>query len=125
MLYPEETNAYAASLLEENLKKATTELLILCLLAQREYYIGELSSVLKEKSGGVLNIVFPYAAIYRLQKAGYITELPRRIAPDGRRRQYFGITPLGFDHLVQLKNVYVAFSNGVANIINEGTEHNK
>lgn len=107
--------------LEENLKKAITELLILQLLSQREYYIGEITQAISDKSGGTLNVVFPYAAIYRMEEAGYIVELPRRIAPDGRRRQYFSITPEGLVYLAQLRNVYATITGGAAKILTEGT----
>ena len=111
--------------LDENLKKATAELLILQLLSKREYYIVELSAVLHEKSEGTLSIVFPYAAIYRMQEAGYIEELPRRIAPDGRRRQYFTITEDGIAYLKQLREIYAVFTGGVAKILEEGNESNE
>lgn len=106
--------------LEENLKKATTELMILRLFSEREHYIGELSAAICEKSGGVLSVVFPYAAIYRLQEGGYIRELPRRIAPDGRRRQYFAITEKGLSYFEQLCGIYRDFTEGVARILEEG-----
>ena len=108
-----------STLLEENLKKATTELLILQLFSRQEHYIGEISALLQEQSGGALNIVFPYAAIYRLLDAGHIMELPRRVAPDGRRRQYFGITPKGRVFLEQLRSCYKAFTGGVDRILQE------
>ncbi len=111
--------------LEENLKKALAELLILQLLEEREYYIVELTTALQQKSGGAVSIVFPYAAIYRLQEAGYIQELPRRIAPDGRRRQYFKITEAGIVYLRQLRQIYAAFTAGVARILNEGGQSNE
>lgn len=106
--------------LEENLKKALTELLILHLLAQREYYIGELTATLYKQSGGVLNIVFPYSAVYRLLQSGYIYESKKRNAPDGRRRQYFSITDEGLAYLKQLLAIYRSFSNGIAVILAEG-----
>lgn len=69
--------------------------------------------------------MFPYAAIYRLQESGYIAELPRRIAPDGRRRQYFTITPEGVTYLARLRDIYAAFSKGVAHILDERYESNE
>ena len=105
--------------LEENLKKALTELLVLHLLSRREYYIGEITSTLYEKSNGVLNIVFPYSAVYRLQQAGYIAESEKRNAPDGRRRQYVRITKAGQSYLAQLLEVYQTFSKGVDVILRE------
>lgn len=113
-----------SSTLEENLKKAVTELLILRLLAERDYYIGELVTSMKEKSGGVLNIVFPYSAIYRLLQAGHIFEKEKRNGPDGRRRQYFQITEAGRAYLKQSISIYTTFSKGVDAVLRNGNmEH--
>lgn len=108
--------------LEENLKKALTELLILRLLADRDYYIGELTSTLKEKSHGALTIVFPYGAVYRLQQSGHIREKEKRNAPDGRRRQYYQITNTGKAYLSQLISIYITFSKGVDAVLAKGDE---
>lgn len=108
--------------LEENLKKALTELLILQLLSRREYYIGELTSTLQEKSGGILTIVFPYAAVYRLLEEELIIESRKRVAPDGRRRQYYTITDRGRAHLMALLDIYHNFSQGVAAVLAEGDD---
>lgn len=116
----QEKPANAPISLEENLKKALTELLILRLLSGRDYYIGELTATLKEKSHGTLTIVFPYGAIYRLQQSGHIRELEKRIAPDGRRRQYYQITEAGKAYLSQLIAIYTAFSKGVNAVLAEG-----
>ena len=110
--------------LEENLKKALTELLILRLLVDRDYYIGELTTTLNTKSHGVLNIVFPYGAIYRLRQSGYICENEKRNAPDGRRRQYYQITQSGRIYLNQLIAIYTTFTDGVDAVLTEGViEH--
>ena len=108
--------------LEENLKKALTELLILRLLSDRDYYIGELTATLHEKSGGSLTIVFPYAAVYRLLEDGLIIESGKRIAPDGRRRQYYTITGQGRTHLALLLEIYSSFSRGVSMVLEEGND---
>lgn len=106
--------------LEENLKKALTEMLALHLLAQRDYFIGDLAGDISAKSGGALNIVFPYSAVYRLLDGGFLTELGKRIAPDGRRRQYYGITPAGRAYLARLEECYARVTQGVASILGEG-----
>lgn len=103
--------------LEENLKKALTELLILHLLAQRDYFIGELTETLKEKSCGILKVVFPYSAIYRLQQEGYISDSEKRIAADGRKRQFFSITQLGRQHYQHLYAAYQRFITGVNTVL--------
>lgn len=118
----QEESAKRTSQLEENLKKALTELLVLSLLSQKEYYIGELTATLNEKSRGALTIVFPYAAIYRLQQSEYITESKKRNAPDGRRRQYYTITQKGSTYLQQLLETYQKFSKGVGAVIERGED---
>lgn len=111
-----------SSSLEENLKKACTEMLVLNLLSQREYYIGELTSTINEASGDALTLVFPYGAIYRLSRAEYITESKKRNAPDGRLRQYYRITDEGKRYLDQLLETYWAFTKGVSNILSMAKE---
>lgn len=115
----EELNCTPVSL-EENLKKALTELLILQLLSGRDYYIGELTATLNHKSGGTLTIVFPYGAIYRLERLGHIRETEKRNAPDGRRRQYYRITETGIAYLKRLTEIYFRFSEGVAAVMTKG-----
>ena len=119
-----ETQNQPSISLEENLKKALTELLLLRLLSQRDYYISELTATLHERSGGVLTVVFPYSAVYRLLQSGHIYENEKRNAPDGRRRQYYRITDKGRSYFKQLLSIYQAFSEGVTAVLEEGeTEH--
>lgn len=116
----QEPESRHATGLEENLKKALTELLILYLFSEEEHYIGELAENLKARSHGVLSIVFPYAAIYRITEAGYLTETKKKIAPDGRRRQYYAITEEGRAHLQAMMETYRTFSQGVNDILSGG-----
>lgn len=118
MTMPDKQDRTSASL-EENLKKALTELLILHLLHQREYYIGELTADIEKRSLGALSIVFPYGVIYRMTKAAYITESKKRTAPDGRLRQYYRITDAGQIYLNELMETYRRFTAGVADILKE------
>lgn len=109
-----------SSPLEENLKKALTELMVLFLLSEKECYIGELSSMISKRSHGILSIVFPYGAIYRLEEAGFIKEIGKRNAPDGRRRQFYSITDAGQIHLDHLLKTYERFSKGVSDVLIKG-----
>lgn len=109
--------------LEINMKKALTELLLLSLLGRKECYIGELTQLLEQYSGGVLRLTFPYSAIYRLEQSGCIRELPKRTAPDGRRRQYYAITPEGRVYLARQAQIFRAFCGGVDAVLDgEGKE---
>lgn len=112
-----DTSSRRPSGLEENLKKALTELLILFLFNEQEHYIGELSPLLEQRSHGTLSIVFPYAAIYRITKAGYLVETKKRNAPDGRLRQYYKITESGQTYLSELLSIYHIFFQGVNAIL--------
>lgn len=112
-----DTSSRRPSGLEDNLKKALTELLILFLFNEQEHYIGELSPLLEQRSHGTLSIVFPYAAIYRITKAGYLVETKKRNAPDGRLRQYYKITESGQTYLSELLSIYHIFFQGVNAIL--------
>lgn len=121
MIYVKKTNADGGDLgrnsLEDNLKKAMTELLVLFLFSEREHYIGELSTILSQRSKGALSVVFPYAAIYRISRAGYLVETQKRTAPDGRLRQYYGITEEGREYLHRLLGTYREFFRGVEDVL--------
>ena len=103
--------------MEENLKKALVEMLVLALLHRRAHYAPELSQALAEHSGGAVNISFPYAVLYRMIEQGYIQELPKRKAPDGRRRQYYGITLTGQQYFRDNWGIYKAFTAGVDRLV--------
>ena len=103
--------------MEENLKKALSEMLVLALLHEREHYALELSAAIAERSGGAITVTFPYAILYRMIEQQYIRELPKRIAPDGRRRQYFGITEAGQCYCQELWRTYQTFTAGVERLV--------
>ena len=107
----------SAILLEENLKKALTEFLLLHLLSEKECYIGELTSEIERRSDGIIHIEFPYYGISRVYKAGYIIECGKRTAPDGRMRQYYRITEEGLTYLKELQQTYNRMIGGVTKIL--------
>ena len=99
------------------MKKALSEMLVLALLHERDYYALELAPAIMERSNGAIAITFPYAILYRMIEQEYIRELPKRIAPDGRRRQYFGITETGRDYFQKIWTIYQAFTSGVNQLV--------
>lgn len=110
--------------MEDNLKKAVAEMLVLFLLNERDMYIGEIPQELTRRSGGSFQIVFPYSIIYRMVKFEYIDECKKRIAPDGRKRQYYAITDKGKAYLGELRELFQQFSKGVETILaSEGEEY--
>ena len=105
------------AVIEENLKKALVEMLVLALLHEREYHAPELTQALADRSGGAVNISFPYAALYRMIEQGYILELPKRKAPDGRRRQYYAVSEAGRRYFRETWAVYRRFTAGVDQLV--------
>lgn len=106
-----------AAVLEENLKKALMELMVLALLHERDYHVPELTQALASRSEGAVNVAFPYAALYRMIEDGFVQELPKRKAPDGRRRQYFGITEAGRQYFRDIWAVYRTFTAGTDRLV--------
>ncbi len=94
------------------LKKALAEMLFLAILAEKPRPIVEIISLLNEKSGGACNMQFPYAIVYRMEKAGYVKEEGSRMTPD-RRRTFYSLTSSGKTYLKALKRDYAVFIQGV------------
>ena len=105
------------AVVEENLKKALVEMLVLALLYEREYHAPELTQALTDRSGGAVNISFPYAVLYRMIEQGYMLELPKRKAPDGRRRQYYASSDAGRQYFRESWAIYKAFTAGVDRVV--------
>ncbi len=110
--------------LEEHLNRALTELLLLRLLSEREYYVGELNEALCAHGRSETISQFPYSVFYRLLQAEYILESRKRVAPDGRRRQYYTVTDAGKAYLSELLAIYHRFSASVAAILEKGEDSN-
>ena len=107
----------SAAGMEENIKKALFEMLVLHLLSEEDCPVSEITEAISQRSGGALNVVFPYALLYRLTNNGYICESGKKTAPDGRRRQYFRITDMGRQYLDELLRVYRRCIGGVERIL--------
>lgn len=124
---PAEKNGKSGSAagMEDNLKKALSEMLVLYLLREKDRPVNEITAALSQRSGGTLNVVFPYALLYRLIDFRYIYESVKKTAPDGRRRQYFRITEAGLRYLEDLLGVYGRFIGGVQLILAEGEEYGR
>lgn len=105
--------------LEDNLKRAVMEMLVLNLLNQEDMYAAQIMQSLEEGSKGALTLVSPYMLFYRLIEGGYILEAYKKIAPDGRRRQYYQITEEGRRYLADLIIVYRKVIGGVELLLGE------
>lgn len=94
--------------MQESLKKATTEMLVLFLLRQKSMYVYEMIQEASRLSNGVYAFNTLYFAIYRLQEFGYIYESEKCIIGN-RTRVYFAISDAGQAYLQQLIQIYHAY----------------
>jgi len=117
---PSESKTGTPSSMEDLLKKSVSEMLFLFYLNQKDCYINEVINLVDKYSDGVCNVTYPYAMIYRLENFNYIKESGKRIAEDGRRRQYYCITAEGKEYLDKLIETYRRFNLGITKIFNVG-----
>lgn len=102
--------------MRDAMKKATTEMLILFLLRQKEMYVYEMIQEMARLTDGVLTFNTLYLAIYRLQEREQIRESERRIV-DGRVRAYFTITTKGQEYLQSLMEEYRIMTGAINSLL--------
>lgn len=100
--------------MEDNFKRAVTEMLVLTLLNREDLPAVQIMQRVEEETGSAISLVSPYMLFYRLIEDGCIIEAYKKIAPDGRRRQYYQITEEGKKYLEELAARYHRLINGVA-----------
>lgn len=116
-----ETETEPVTSLEFNYKRAVTQMLILKILSVRESFITEIMDEICEQTYGVFNLSMPYGSISKLMAEGYIEDGQRRIAPDGRLRRYYKISPKGQNLLQQQMETYNSFATAVAQVLHQDT----
>jgi PadR family transcriptional regulator, regulatory protein PadR len=92
------------------LKRGSTELLILALLEERSRHGYEIARLIDERSGGEItfHVASLYPTLYRLEDQGVIegrwVEQARQ-----RRRRYYRLTPAGRKVLASQRSVWEQF----------------
>jgi PadR family transcriptional regulator PadR len=100
----------ATSLLERELKRGSTELLILALLDERQRHGYEISQLIEERSHGTITFhtASLYPTLYRLETRGLIEG--RWVERAGqRRRRYYRLTRTGRKALAQQRSTWDTF----------------
>ena len=85
-----------ADLLDRELKKGSTELLVLSLVEERSRHGYEIGQLIERRSEGVvqLHVASLYPLLYRLERRGWIAG--RWVEKPGeRRRRFYRLTPEG------------------------------
>lgn len=98
------------SLLSKELKRGSTELLILALLEERQRHGYEIGRLIEERSDGTINfhVASLYPTLYRLEDQGLIEGrwIEQRST---RRRRYYKLTTAGRKALASQRSAWDAF----------------
>lgn len=97
-------------MLDKELKKGSTELLIMALVEDRPRHGYEIAKLIGERSEGVLqfHVASLYPLLYRMEKRGWIKG--QWIEKTGqRRRRYYKLTAAGRKVLASQRNTWQAF----------------
>jgi transcriptional regulator len=101
-------------MMERELKKGSTELLILSLLEERSRHGYEIRKLIAARSGGILmlHVASLYPLLYRLEARGLIQG--RWVEKDGeRRRRFYRITPGGRSALAADRDIWRQFAAAI------------
>lgn len=105
--------------ISENLKKGTSEMLILFLLEKEDMYGYQLAQELREKSDGYF--VMPegslYPTLYRLIDKGVVSD--RQEIVGKRLRKYYHLEPSGKEYLKSIISEYCAINLGIQKVLGE------
>src|ERR1700756_4478647 len=105
-----------AKLLDRELKKGNTELLVLALLDDGPLHGYDIGKLIAERSEGVLrfHVASLYPLLYRLERRGWIKG---EWEPAGGRRRYYRLTHPGRKILGEQRSRWRAFSSAVNRIV--------
>lgn len=97
-------------MLARELKRGSTELLILALLEERDRHGYEIARLIDERSRGAISfhVASLYPTLYRLEDKGLI--VGRWVEKAGqRRRRYYRLTPAGRRTLASQRSLWETF----------------
>ena len=103
--------------LDRQLKKGSTELLVLSLVEMRARHGYEIGKLIETRSGGTLsyNVASLYPLLYRLEARGLI-EGRWVEKPSQRRRRYYRLTAAGRKMLRMQQGAWAAFVEAMKRI---------
>jgi PadR family transcriptional regulator, regulatory protein PadR len=103
--------------IDRDLKKGSSELLILSLLEARQRHGYEISRLIETRSGGTVRfrVASLYPLLYRLEDRGYIQG--RWVEKPGqRRRRFYRLTASGRKVLAERRSGWAAFVDAIHRI---------
>jgi transcriptional regulator len=104
--------------LDRELKKGSTELLVLALVEDRPRHGYEIGKLIEQRSGGVVqfHVASLYPLLYRLEKRGWIAG--RWVEKAGqRRRRFYRITTEGRCVLAAQRSTWQTFVAAINRVV--------
>lgn len=104
--------------LRDQMRKGSTEILLLALLADEPMYGYQISQELAKRSGGYFDMKegLLYPTLHRMQKDGLLTSEWRK-AGAARRRKYYAITATGHEQLQSQSDEWQVFMQKLQEMI--------
>ncbi len=95
--------------IQKDLIAASSTPIVLAILAEKDTYGYDILKRVKEISGGQLEWTdgMLYPVLHKLERLGYV-EARWELAPNGRRRKYYGITAQGWAQLERERSQWQA-----------------
>lgn len=110
----------------EMIKKGASELVLLCLLEERDMYGYELRQLIIERSDQLYSIPegTMYIFLYRMSEQGYISER-KELVGKRRTRVYYHLEPKGREYLEDLYAKFQSALKGLSLIYEKSYLKNK
>ena len=105
------------SAIQENLKRGTTDLVILCLLSQEDMYGYQIIKTIEKKSEEVFKMKEGtlYPILHNLESRGYLSSY--MVDVNGRSRKYYKITDKGLKQFAEEKEEWALYSESVLKVL--------
>ncbi len=93
-------------MIQESLRRATVEIVILQLLTSEDLYVYDMVQRIADISGGLYTVpeATVYPVMYRLTAKGLIEDFDRMV--NKRMRKYYHITPAGQEYFNNILNEF-------------------
>ena len=107
----------------QQFKKGSLEMILLCLIAEKETYGYEIITKLNENGAAVLGYAREgtvYPILYRLQESGLIQCRIAPAAANGGSKKYYSLTEKGRETLAELIGFWKSYVVCVNTFIHEG-----
>lgn len=109
----------------QQFKKGSLEMILLCLIAQRETYGYEILTQLNQRGGAVLGYAREgtiYPILYRLQEQGLVQTRLAPAAANGGTKKYYSLTEKGQQILEELTSFWADYTQCVNGFIAQWKE---